>query len=168
VATAYHEAGHAVLGCTYGCFPISVSIIADDNGLLGKTEFPNDVPEAARRYLDTSPKTQRYVEQRAMRVLAGAVAHRHKFPRHRSDAGDRRDDREALELIERFKTSNEHHKAYVNMLRITARDRLMQYWSCVEAVAIALLEREQLSGGELQEIVQTAMGSTGRDGIDQT
>jgi ATP-dependent Zn protease len=155
VATAYHEAGHAVMGILLGCSPQSVSILPDGSGAVGKTTFPDD-PDSIPRYLDKSPKRQRYLEQRAMSALAGTVAHDLKYPSRRHDAGDQCDYERARELIECFTTSREHHTAYVKMLMIKARDYLKKDWSCVEAVATALLEHDQLSGDALSEIVRTA------------
>jgi peptidase M41-like protein len=158
VATAYHEAGHVVMSIHLDYAPQSVSILPDVRGALGEITFPDD-PESEIRYLDTSPKRQRYLEERVMRALAGTVAHDLKFPSRRQDAGDQYDYKRARELIEGFVTSTEHHTAYVKMLKIKTRDHLKKYWSSVEAVATALLEHDQLSGDVLREIVCTAIMS---------
>ena len=44
--TAYHESGHAVMGCLVQRFPLWVSIIPDGRGGVGRTEFDTD----GRRY----------------------------------------------------------------------------------------------------------------------
>jgi hypothetical protein len=147
------------MGILIECVPLSVSILPDGSGVVGRTEFPNDVPDSARSYLDASPKKQRYLERRVIRALAGTVAQDLKFPSRHHDPGDRRDYEKALELIKCFATSEEHHTAYVKMLRINARDRLRKYWPCVEAVATALLKHDQLSGESLLQIVRSSSRS---------
>jgi hypothetical protein len=121
-----------------------------------RRRIDNDVPDSALSYLDTSPKKQRYLEHRVIRALAGTVAQDLKFPSRHHDPGDRQDYEKALELMKCFATSEEHHTAYVKMLRINARDRLRKYWPCVEAVATALLKHDQLSGESLLQIVHSS------------
>jgi ATP-dependent Zn protease len=53
-ATAYHEAGHAVMGCILSRPPQSVSIVPDDSGVRGRTIFDDDCPPSAKNYFDPS------------------------------------------------------------------------------------------------------------------
>jgi hypothetical protein len=56
-ATAYHEARHAVVGAARGRPPISATIIPDETGAVGKTEFPkNWLPENRTRFGDSVQK----------------------------------------------------------------------------------------------------------------
>jgi hypothetical protein len=158
-ATAYHEAGHVVMGILLEMPPLSASILPDGRGGAGKTEFSEEIPDGIciRTSLPTL-EDRRYVEKRVMRRLAGTIAHDYKFTHRRHDEGDHRDYADAREFLEesRMITSDEHCTAYVKMLRIKARDKLKPYWPCVEAVALALMERDRLSGDELREIVRQA------------
>jgi hypothetical protein len=54
--TAYHEAGHAVIGCVLQRYPLSVSIVSDGKGAVGKTEFEQDAPPGGFRYFDVPTK----------------------------------------------------------------------------------------------------------------
>ena len=53
--TAFHEAGHAIVGAVRDRPPLWVTIIAAD-GASGKTEFPDDVLPEYKRVLSHSPK----------------------------------------------------------------------------------------------------------------
>jgi hypothetical protein len=134
-----------------------VSILADGRGVVGKTDFANDViPVAARRALNRSPEKQRYYELRVMRALAGTAAHDLKYPRRRHDIGDQYDHQFATELLDEslLACSDEHLKAYLRMLKISVHDRLRENWSLVEAVVATLLERNRLTGDELLEVLR--------------
>src|SRR5260221_14039764 len=101
VATAYHEAGHVVMGVLLGCFPLSASILPDGSGMVGLTEFPKDIPDFADvRTSNPSLKKQRYVEERVMLKLAGTIAHDHKYPHRHHDDGDRKDYEMACKFLD--------------------------------------------------------------------
>jgi hypothetical protein len=139
--------------------PRSASILPDGRGGAGKTEFSEEIPDGIciRTSLPTL-EDRRYVEERVMLRLAGTIAHDRKFTHRHHDEGDRRDYADAREFLEesRMITSDEHCTAYVKMLGVQARDQLAPWWPCVEAVAVALMERDRLSGDGLREIVRRA------------
>src|SRR5664280_1568769 len=62
-ATAYHEAGHAVMAALRDLPPLSGSIVPAGNRVAGRTEFP-DVPPAFKNYLGTSAEKRAYIETR--------------------------------------------------------------------------------------------------------
>jgi ATP-dependent Zn protease len=64
IATAYHEAGHAVMGCVVGRLPLSATIVPDGKGVVGQVHFEVGVPEFAKSYLNKSPAKRQYAEQR--------------------------------------------------------------------------------------------------------
>jgi ATP-dependent Zn protease len=90
--TAYHEAGHAVMGCVLQRYPVSVSITADGKGLVGKTEFEQDAPPGGFRYFDCSEKKKRYIRTRVLIEVAGTIAHDMKYPGRAHDEGDANDE----------------------------------------------------------------------------
>jgi hypothetical protein len=67
--TAFHEAGHAVIGCLTGHVPLSVTIIAD-GPFVGRTEF--DDPPPFTQLKQVSDTNTRYIEARVLTELAGA------------------------------------------------------------------------------------------------
>jgi ATP-dependent Zn protease len=72
IDTAYHEAGHAVLGCVVGRYPLSVTIVRV-GAVPGKNEYEAGVPDFARKYLNQSREKQLYAEQRVLTGLAGTT-----------------------------------------------------------------------------------------------
>jgi hypothetical protein len=100
-ATAYHEAGHVVVGIIFGRDPLSSTILPDGNGRLGKTEF-DETPDFAKRGPNSWPDQQyrHYVQGRVVGQVAGTIAHDLNEPRRAHDAGDTNDENEARQLIE--------------------------------------------------------------------
>jgi hypothetical protein len=146
------------MGVLIECYPLSVSILPNGCDVVGKTIFPDDIPDLARRYLNKSPEKQRYLENRVMRALAGTIAHDLKYPSRRHDVGDRTDYNFANALLEEssLTSSIQHRNAYVEMLKIATRDRLRRNWYYVKAIADALLQRDQLSAEEIIHTLRSA------------
>ena len=97
--TAYHEAGHAVMGALRDLPPLSVSIAQAGNGVGGRTEFP-DVPPSFKNYLGTSAEKRDYVETRVLIEVAATIAHDIHMPDRVHDAGDVYDLKRARAFIE--------------------------------------------------------------------
>jgi hypothetical protein len=98
--TAYHEAGHAVVGAVRGRPPIFATIIPDGAGAVGKTEFPDDLRPEYKTHFGNSPEKRAYIETRILTSVAGTIAHDLRFPGRAHDAADVNDDRISRELIE--------------------------------------------------------------------
>jgi hypothetical protein len=143
-ATAYHEAGHAVMGFIVEDPPLFATIEPDNKGAVGKVEFEPGIPEFARQYLNDSPAKRRYAEQRILIELAGTAAHNLLEPGRLSDLGDETDARSAREFADEL-ISWEDKEAYLCRARDEAETRLRAHWPWVEAVAGALLQRKTLS-----------------------
>src|SRR5262245_29014532 len=88
IATAYHEAGHAVMGCLAGRTLEFVTIVPDGTGAVGRTQFTDDVPDGAKRYFDQSEKKQRYGKARVLCEVAGTIAHDLQEPGRAHDKSD--------------------------------------------------------------------------------
>ena len=71
--TAYHEAGHAVMGAIRNRPPLAVSIVPNGRGVAGQTIFPNDCPLEFKNYLSASPGKRDYVETRILIEVAGTI-----------------------------------------------------------------------------------------------
>lgn len=147
--TAFHEAGHAVLGAIRGRNPISVTIVV--NGCAaGKTEFPEDCVDEFKNHFGDSPEKHAYIETRILIAVAGTIAHDLRFPGRDHDAGDRRDENLAGELIEdNAGWADDDREIYFQKLRRTAQELLKKDWPWVEAVACALIERKTISTTEV-------------------
>lgn len=49
------------MGCVLGRHPLSVSIVADGRGAVGKTEFEQDAPPGGFRHFDQSETKKKYI-----------------------------------------------------------------------------------------------------------
>lgn len=154
-ATAYHEAGHAVVGALRGLAPISVTI-APDKYALGKTKFPDWLPEFKNHYGD-SPEKRCYIETRILIAIAGTTAHAIQFPEHPRDVGDIYDERRARDIIEENAGwADDCRDQYFEQLQELCQKLLQQNWPWVHAVAFALLERTTISNAEVMEMLPKA------------
>lgn len=152
-ATAYHEAGHAVMGFIFDRVPTSVDIIHDKDGNTGHTYFGDDAPNSFKRYLDTSPEKQRYLEMRVLVALAGTAAHDLMCPGREHDCGDLRDEKRAKALIGESMSWDDDHDAALSRLKITARKNIAGNWSKVEALASMLMRRCKISASEIRSLL---------------
>jgi hypothetical protein len=151
VATAYHEAGHAVMALLLGREPKGASIQRRGD-VAGFVDFDKDFPASMLSYFDKSEPKRIYFEMRVMITVAGTVAHDILTPGRPHDAGDDMDDREARDLfLDHWEASNDEREAYIGRLVGRARDALLASWPAVERVARALLENGELSRSELRE-----------------
>lgn len=158
-ATAYHEAGHAVVGALRGRAPIFVTIIPD-GGVSGKNEFPKDWrPEFKTHFGDTLEK-RAYIETRILTAVAGTVAHDLRSPKRDHDAGDAFDELSARAIIEdNAGWVDECRDAYFQRLKETTRDLLQANWPWLEAVARALIESKTISGATILRLRPAAGGA---------
>src|SRR5271166_1601616 len=151
-ATAYHEAGHAVVGAVRGRAPIFVTIIPA-GGAAGKNEFPKDWRPEFNNHLGDSPEKRAYIETRILTEVAGTVAHDLRFPERAQDAGDAYDERCARALIEdNIGWADNDRDSYFQQLQETARGVLQTNWPWVEAVVRALIECKTISTAEVIEL----------------
>lgn len=157
-ATAYHEAGHAVVGLELGIRIKSVNIVQDEEaGRLGLCEggkFPKWFePDVVK---DT--KARLHAEEHIMFSLAGVEAELRLTGRF-NHVGAHGDYVGADQLAVYFCENEQERFAFMNWLSLRTRNMLYRehVWLKVEAVAKALLDRERLSANELRAICQNAM-----------
>lgn len=98
--TAYHEAGHVVVGAARGRPPISATITPEGTGAVGKTEFPKDWPPEYKTHFGDSAKKRTYIETRILISVAGTIAQDMRFLNRVHDAADATDDRISREIVE--------------------------------------------------------------------
>ena len=143
IDTAYHEAGHAVMGCLLERYPEYVSIIPDGKGMVGETQFAAEVPVYAKRHLDDSPAKRQYARQRVLGELAGTITHDIKEPGRKHDPADENDEKWTRELIIEL-VSWEDEPKYFEKSRDEAAALLKANWSWVVTVAKALCRQKKL------------------------
>jgi ATP-dependent Zn protease len=139
--TAYHEAGHALVGRN---FHLQIERITIDptperlGGFTAEAERPDGETDYAL----------------AATYLAGWCAER----RHNPDAnnrGSREDFDKAQKLLDRFNATRSD-KLSVERILADTDDLVAHYWNEVGAVASALLEENTLSGKDITKICEKA------------
>jgi hypothetical protein len=148
-ATAYHEAGHAAMGCILGRPPLCVSIVPDAHGNVGQTIFPNDWPNF-EPYSSASLKKREYIEIRVLTEVAATFANDLKFPGRSHDSGDNQDEASARDMIQHVNVLD--REEYLQCMRRKARGLIAQHWPWIEAVALAHIEKRKLRGCDLWEL----------------
>jgi hypothetical protein len=150
IETAYHEAGHAVIGCLYGRFPTSITIEREGHA-AGKTDFEPAVLDFVLSHLSPSPRQSAYAEVRVVGELAGSAAHDLFKSRRTLDQGDKHDLHWAKQLIDEL-AGSESPDTYLAFARAKATQLLQENWQWVEAVAPALLTRGTVSRAEILDL----------------
>jgi len=138
--TAYHEAGHAVMGCLVNRLPLTATIVP--NGpIAGEVHFE---PETRQfEYFDNSPAKQELARQRVFTELAGTIAHNLYKPGRKHDIADETD----LEIAERLITElvrMEDRDGYLENARASATELLAAHRAWLDAVAAALIQHRTL------------------------
>jgi len=140
------------MGCVLQRYPLWVTIVPDGSGAVGKTEFEKDAPPGGFRYLDQSEEKKRYIRIRVLIEVAGTIAHDLKFTGRAHDQGDAHDEHWARELIVESVSWEDDQEAYFEHTKQDGTALLKENWHLVEAVAVALLQRQTLAGAELLQI----------------
>lgn len=159
-ATAYHEAGHAVMVHVEGYAVLACSIERPEDlqaGLAGGVMWNNPLAVHASELPEDHdrPAAMRSVARIA---LAGEIAQR----RYRASSWRRhqgRTDREAAVMLAiRLVQSGEQAAALMIGLERQVQDALDAHWQLVEAVAAALVRHGHLSGSAFAVLVDGIAG----------
>lgn len=149
-ASAYHEAGHAVACEVLGLRVVGVDILVHD-GRSGHCQYRPQDPDPAPRWL------RDHILRRELTVtLAGPVAEAQRF-RHRrweilsSPTPDIIEAEAMHEALREVKpaVADSHWACWFPI----ARDLVRHQWRATSALASALLERDSLTGDEVDAIV---------------
>ncbi len=162
--TAYHEAGHAVVMHELEMAIREVSIIPNDvEGSLGHVSAyprPSFNPDT-----DSSWRTRIKIGTELLVFYAGITAEALFCGRHNRRAAN--SDLDKAAKLARYITSEENElKAYLGWLKIRTRNLLKNpvVWVKVEAVAQALIERKQLRGKEVKQIIVDRLARAREEG----
>lgn len=150
-ATAYHEAGHAIIAWNLGYQPTTASIEAG-NDSVGQVRHENPFPGISFKF-DGSDIARLKIERAIMICLAGPLAQK----RYRRSSWRRwhgaADYATATELALRACGSNEIASAFLKWLELRTKSLVADHWRTIERVAIALLQRSTLSHDEIASLV---------------
>lgn len=153
IVTAYHEAGHAVIGMLTGRVPRSATIEPDGTGMMGMVEFDsNDGPLEARSHLSDTPAKRAYARSRVLGELAGSAAHDLLEPGRTRDAADQHDDHWSRELIKEMVNWEDHDRYFENAQQ-EVKSLLQSNWPAVEAMAQALLKYKTITRAQILGVI---------------
>jgi ATP-dependent Zn protease len=149
VATAYHEAGHAVIAHVLGFKVTSVSV-GLKNPTIGKCVTERTTVDALAQML---PESRRLlVERHIIWSLAGAMAER-VFSGADSDGGAAEDRTGEQRMLHAITQDSVEAQALLSLLEIRA-ERLVAKWrDGIARVAQYLLMRGRLTGDEIEHIL---------------
>lgn len=156
IATAYHEAGHAVAAVLLGLQLVRVSIApTPERGSVGHTEV-----KPLRRVLPTggeaSPHQRFNADVILMMTIAGRVAESHFVGEDRKPDYD---DLERInELFGQLCLTDREADAYQHWITIRVKTKLVNNlnWRGVVALAEALVEFEIIDGDYATDIIRRA------------
>lgn len=148
-ATAYHEAGHAVVAVEERLGIRLVTIVPNEELLGFVLEAP--LPRDFKPDIGMNSRIRNRIESEARVCFAGHIAQKRAYPRsHRLDG---RDIQRAVDLVSYLVPQSKVLGAYLNLLYLQAENLVDFNWQEIEAVANALLERDTISGSEVRRIV---------------
>jgi hypothetical protein len=158
-ATAYHEAGHAVVAW---CLDVEVgsATIVPDNDSAGHVNIEPEEPSTCAAICRGDPwdPSRLRAEKLVMRLQAGEVAQR-RYNSYSVRRAHSKDDFKKCVGILRIYAPDEKKldvMPHYLMLRKWTIHLIEQHWHLVEAVAKALLERRELSGTQILDVILAA------------
>lgn len=155
LATAYHEAGHAVIAWKRGLKVKSATIVPGD-GFDGRVRHSSALGRINIEF-DGSDRARIRVETAIVVSLAGPEAQRRFNPRSWRAYHGETDYALVTDLALRANGSPETTQAFVDWLSLVARDVVVLSWPIIEKVAAALIERNTLSAVELEDVMRSAL-----------
>jgi hypothetical protein len=159
LTTAYHEAGHVVVGHCQGLPARRATIEAGDwyHGLTKSARFPRSMQPDAEMTVNVRHR----LECEVRILLAGATAQRRIAPRSMRHLHHQTDYENAVSCIDYLCSSGSDRelRAYIKLLQIQIEDLVELHWPEVQTVAKALIERRTLSGPAMREVMREASAS---------
>jgi hypothetical protein len=172
-STAYHEAGHAVVGFSEGVPTrlIRVSIVPDpEAGTLGHvsrgkyprvldTEWGED-GKPRRFYREFNPEfddphlVDRQLRPRVVECFAGVLAEKRFTGRRHNWLGAESDMRIAVGLVDYITGSPRQAQKYTEYLWVVAEDAVVLHWAEIGELAKELLVRKTMTGHETKAFLQ--------------
>jgi hypothetical protein len=154
MATAYHQAAHAVMAWKLGVAVKRVTIVPSKDA-KGHC-YHAQVVRGECAEVDSSDRGRMEREQHIMIALAGPVAQRIYNPRGYRRGHGRGDQAIAADLALNMNGSSRATDAYLKWLTIHTRDCLenVSTWPLVEALAAELVRRRTIEGAEVVELLR--------------
>jgi hypothetical protein len=150
-ATAYHEAGHAVIAYMLGYRPQCVTIVPTVD-TAGRIIHPNPL-DGFQVNPDSSDEARLRIESLITICFAGPIAQKRYNPRSWRRVHGQWDYEKIAELGLRVCDSAEQASAFIRWREIVACDMVRANWLRIQLVAGQLLDRGNLSHTDLEAII---------------
>jgi len=155
-ATAYHEAGHAVVGY-HNDLKFRYVTIKPSGDALGHVLSPASPKSFNPEFMTrTSYHAIVYWQRRLVTSFAGQFAEGKflgKHPRHGHDS----DDQQAVNVAIELTGSQKQLQKYLDFSLVVAEETVNIFWPDIKAVATALIERETLSFKEVRDVIRATV-----------
>jgi hypothetical protein len=156
VATAYHEAGHAVAAWRLGIAlrRNGVTIVPDkERESSGSTSL---VQTVRRADIDSSGRNSIRAERAVQVMLAGQIAQRRYNPRSIRHYHAESDRKSAIDLLFYFTADTKELEAWLKLLHIRTENMLSNpdVWNAVKRLAAALVQMRTIRRKEAIEIIR--------------
>jgi ATP-dependent Zn protease len=157
---AYHEAGHAVVAHRLGVEVEHVTIVPDHTS---RGHFVHDDLFCARGL-----GSDRANLERAIAIcLAGPLAQAWLLRRYSERRCDGRQDYDCASGLARYLAGAAGEREFLRYQERRTHALVERYWNEIELVAQALIERDQLSGAEVKDIIEAPRRLKQEDRADQ-
>jgi hypothetical protein len=157
-ATAYHEAGHAVMAHLRDV-PIKCVTIVPEENTHGHIEYRRS-PKWFHPDIDSdSTRARRRIEAHIQISFAGGIAERKFKGRRAPNWTVGPDNSDAVDLAFRVCSSTKAAEHYLAWLYQQAMDALEVpiYWNMVEEVATRLLDKKRLNAQQVKAAIRAAI-----------
>jgi hypothetical protein len=154
-ATAYHEAGHAVMAFHLGVAPARKGVTIVPDGDASGRYHRGAIRDWKNSEWDSSAAAHRRMENTILICLAGPAAHRIFNPRGFRNYHTRDDYEIAADFALRMQGSVELMNAYFKWLGVKTKAIVKIRWRLIEALAKELLVRKKMSGTELTDFLRS-------------
>ncbi len=165
VLSAYHEAGHAVVGHLIGRYIQEISIVSGKGRYRGYCRFNAFVedmnlhPEWHETSKNPELITIYYAGMLAMAYICAVNEGIYEYLE-----GSEQSDLEKIDQLLLQIGSDEQQRSYLKDKRWKqAQQRLSDHWDAVNTIATCLLEQSSLTGGEAHRMIRKSIGETTSD-----
>ncbi len=157
-ATAFHEAGHAVMAWTLGVRLKRVSVVPSKNA-AGECHY-GKLSQSKHFEVGDSDRVRLRTEKLIMVALAGSTAQQLYSPRSYHHYQAKSDYDTVAQLALSITGPPKETNAYLKWLEIRTREtlRLPWHWDAVKAMAEALIKRGTVSSREAKQVIRQATG----------
>lgn len=156
VATAFHEAGHAVVGYRLtGDVPKKISVIEDDDGSVGRTHNRH-FPKSFRPEKRLTTRTRQRLADETVTILAGFAAERNYTGK--ANCAGAKADFEGAKIYAKLAAGGdpEGMAAYLKWCGFLARNAVEKNWVQIGRFARRLADAGELEGRELKVALSSA------------